>query len=72
MSEVRWNIQATVWGGVTGFRQSLLKGEGGEVVSFTDPVAAQTEATRLSKMMNHERAKANFSYVPVMERRREG
>jgi hypothetical protein len=60
---MRYNIQCTVSGGVTGFRQALLKKDG-EIVVFETREEAQAECDRLLANLSPYRT-AQFSYVPV-------
>ena len=59
-------INCTVSGGITGYRQSLLK-ENGKVVRFDSYEAAQNEADRLNTEMNANSNGASFSYSPITE-----
>jgi hypothetical protein len=59
-----YNIKCTVSGGVTGYRTSLLKGNG-VVKVFATRELAQAEADRLNSQMNNAHSVASFSYVVV-------
>ncbi len=63
---MRYNVQCTVSGGVTGYRTGLLKSNG-EIQFFDTIELAQAECTRLLANVSRY-ATAHFSYVPVEAR----
>ena len=62
--ELRWNILAEVWGGVTGHRTGLLK-HNGVVEEFASREAAAAKAAELTRQMNGPNRVANFRYLVV-------
>ena len=63
-TETRWVILCRVSGGVTGTREAFLK-QADRVEVFPTRAAAQAVADRLELQMNHEHARATFTYQPV-------
>jgi hypothetical protein len=59
---MRYFIEASVRGGVTGPRKSFLKDHEGRRREFTERQLAESEATRLELYMNRDGALAQFSY----------
>lgn len=61
-----YRIMCQVSGGVTGFRQGLLKGHDGHPVSFETKSEAQAEVDRITEGINKTRAYGpDFKYWVV-------
>jgi hypothetical protein len=61
----KYQIMATVSGGVTGRRTAPLKKDG-EIAYFDNEATAKTEADRLTKYMNRAGATASYTYIPKL------
>lgn len=61
----KYQINATVSGGITGRRTAPLK-RNGEILFFDTKVDAQNEAVRLTKHKNRAGATASYSYTPAL------
>jgi len=57
-----FNVMCQVSGGMTGFRQGLLKDGDDRVIEFETREAAEAEARRLSEKMNSGYGCASFRY----------
>lgn len=60
-----WAVKCEVWGGVTGYRQGLLRGEGGKVQVFPTEDAAQAQAEECKQATRNSHAVAQFWYEPI-------
>lgn len=58
-----WAVKCEVWGGVTGYRQGLLRANG-NVQIFRTEEAAQAQADECKQAVRHN-GTAQFWYEPV-------
>jgi hypothetical protein len=61
-TEMMYGIHCAVWGGITGHRQSMMKGNDGEIATYATREEAENEARNLNISRNGPNAKACFSY----------
>lgn len=59
-----WAVKCEVWGGVTGYRQGLLR-NGSAIQVFLTEEAAQAQAEECKQAVRHHAGTAQFWYEPI-------